>query len=195
MTYKLTTLSLGAGVQSSTILLMACKGELPKPDLAIFADTGWESQATYNHLVWLEQEASKAGIPVVRVSKANIKDDLLNNDFLRVPYYCRRGGKDMQGRRRCTGYYKLDAIRKELRKLLGYKPRQRIAKDAVDLWIGISIDEASRATVSPERFIDKSFPLLTTRPMSRQQCQLWLEQNYDGLVIPKSSCIGGKEHE
>jgi 3'-phosphoadenosine 5'-phosphosulfate sulfotransferase (PAPS reductase)/FAD synthetase len=47
--YKLKILSLGAGVQSSTLLLMACKGIIEKPNLAIFADTGWESQATYMH--------------------------------------------------------------------------------------------------------------------------------------------------
>lgn len=35
-------LSLGAGVQSSTLALMAEHGEIEKPDYAIFADTGWE---------------------------------------------------------------------------------------------------------------------------------------------------------
>ena len=34
-------LSLGAGVQSSTLALMAAKGEVtPMPDVAVFADTG-----------------------------------------------------------------------------------------------------------------------------------------------------------
>ena len=32
----LTVISLGAGVQSSTMALMAANGELPKPDCAIF---------------------------------------------------------------------------------------------------------------------------------------------------------------
>ena len=35
-------LSLGAGVQSSTMALMSARGDLPKPDAAIFADTGHE---------------------------------------------------------------------------------------------------------------------------------------------------------
>ena len=36
-------LSLGAGVQSSTMALMADQGAFgKKPDAAIFADTGWE---------------------------------------------------------------------------------------------------------------------------------------------------------
>ena len=43
-------LSLGAGVQSSTMALMSAKGELPKADCAIFADTGYEPKAIYNYL-------------------------------------------------------------------------------------------------------------------------------------------------
>ena len=39
---KLRILSLGAGVQSSTMALMADEGAFEhKPDYAIFADTGW----------------------------------------------------------------------------------------------------------------------------------------------------------
>ena len=42
----LRVLSLGAGVQSTTLALMAAHGEIgPMPDAAIFADTGWEPQA------------------------------------------------------------------------------------------------------------------------------------------------------
>lgn len=40
---RLRVLSLGAGVQSTTLALMAAHGEIgPMPDCAIFADTGWE---------------------------------------------------------------------------------------------------------------------------------------------------------
>lgn len=47
-------LSLGAGVQSTTIALMAAQGvATPMPDCAIFADTGDEPRATYEHLRWL----------------------------------------------------------------------------------------------------------------------------------------------
>ncbi len=39
-------LSLGAGVQSTTLALLAVEGVLPMPDVAIFADTGWEPAAS-----------------------------------------------------------------------------------------------------------------------------------------------------
>mgnify|MGYP006407382703 CR=1 FL=1 len=46
----LRVLSLGAGVQSSVLALMAAKGLVTKPDVAIFADTQWEPQSVYDHL-------------------------------------------------------------------------------------------------------------------------------------------------
>ncbi len=53
---KLTVISLGAGVQSSVMALMAAKGEItPMPDYAIFADTQAEPDHIYE---WLEQYQS-----------------------------------------------------------------------------------------------------------------------------------------
>ena len=37
-------LSLGAGVQSTTVALLAVHGEIEKPKHAIFSDTGWEAK-------------------------------------------------------------------------------------------------------------------------------------------------------
>ena len=65
-------LNLGAGVQSSTVLLMSIKGELPKLDHAIFADTGWEPAAVYRQMEWLRKEALDAGIDVHRVTLGDI---------------------------------------------------------------------------------------------------------------------------
>ena len=48
-------LSLGAGVQSSTALLLAARGDIAPFDAAIFADTGWEPAAVYAHLDRLEE--------------------------------------------------------------------------------------------------------------------------------------------
>jgi hypothetical protein len=71
------TLSLGAGVQSTTMLLMAQHGLIDRPDVAIFADTGWEPPAVYQHLQWLEGVIAGFDnpIPILRVTKGNIRDD------------------------------------------------------------------------------------------------------------------------
>ena len=57
------SLSLGAGVQSTVLALMAERGEygLPKPDVAVFADTGWEPPSVYEHLDWLSGSAVVRG--------------------------------------------------------------------------------------------------------------------------------------
>src|SRR5438132_14380114 len=76
---QLRILSLGAGVQSTTVLLMALHGEFQdRLDCAIFADTGWEPKAVYEHLDWLEARAQEGGIPVYRVSAGNLRQDLLD---------------------------------------------------------------------------------------------------------------------
>ena len=68
-------LSLGAGVQSSTMALMAAHGEItPMPDCAIFADTQAEPQSVYDYLDWLEGELP---FPVYRVSYGNLTKDCL----------------------------------------------------------------------------------------------------------------------
>ena len=49
--FDLRAISLGAGVQSSAMYLMACEGEFGKlPDVAIFADTQSEPPWVYEHL-------------------------------------------------------------------------------------------------------------------------------------------------
>ena len=56
-------LSLGAGVQSSTMALMAEEGAFGiKPDAAIFADTGWEPKPVIEHLNWLKKQCQMQAI-------------------------------------------------------------------------------------------------------------------------------------
>src|SRR6056300_399255 len=72
----MTILSLGAGVQSSTMALMAEEGAFgKKPDAAIFADTGWEPKPVIEHLNWLKKQLS---YPVYVCSKGNIREDIQN---------------------------------------------------------------------------------------------------------------------
>ncbi|NSY99622.1 hypothetical protein G6M70_16615 [Agrobacterium tumefaciens] len=74
---RLRALSLGAGVQSTTMALMAAHGEIgPMPDCAIFADTGWEPKAVYEHLDWL-MSGNVLPFPVHIVSAGNIRDELI----------------------------------------------------------------------------------------------------------------------
>ena len=74
---RLRVLSLGAGVQSTTLALKAAHGEIgPMPDCAIFADTGWEPRAVYEHLAWL-RSPNVLPFPVHIVSAGDLRADLL----------------------------------------------------------------------------------------------------------------------
>ena len=186
----LTVISLGAGVQSSTMALMAAHGEIePMPDCAIFADTGAEPLATYGYLGWL---CGVLPFPVHRVSLGNLRDELLNQGALakhgRPPFFVVRDDGDAGLlNRQCTRYFKLEPIRKKVRELLGIKPRSPGPKHvACEQWIGISQDEMIRMKRSGVRYIANRWPLIEQR-MKRQDCLRWLERN--GYPLPgKSAC-------
>lgn len=90
-------------------------------------------------------------------------------------------------RRQCTQDFKLIPIHRQVRKLLGLKPRQRGGKVvAVEQWIGISIDEASRMKPSRHAYIRHRWPLIE-REMSRRGCLEWMAAHGYGQP-PKSAC-------
>ncbi|MBA7567808.1 hypothetical protein ES708_09525 [subsurface metagenome] len=152
-------------------------------------------QQTYNHLEWLTEEARKCDIEVIRVRKGNIREDILNaaelkTRFASMPFHCVYNSKPGMLRRQCTSDYKIIPIHKKIRELLGYKPRQRIPKDAVEQWIGISTDESHRVFgFYDHTWLNNSFPLLA-KGMTRSSCELWLHENYPGLEVAKSACLG-----
>ncbi|SCX22555.1 hypothetical protein DSM25558_3172 [Agrobacterium sp. DSM 25558] len=56
---------------------MAAHGEIsPVPDCAIFADTGWEPKAVYEHLEWL-MSPNVLPFPVHIVSAGNIRESVM----------------------------------------------------------------------------------------------------------------------
>ena len=196
---KLRILSLGAGVQSSTMALMADAGEFGvKPDAAVFADTGWEPEPVIKHLEYLRSVLS---YPVHIVKKGNIQDDILTalapggNQFASAPFYTlNEQGKKGMGRRQCTREYKITPIAKKIRELCGLKPRQRFPKtEYIEVWVGISTDEVMR--MKPSRFWwQKNVWPLIDKKMSREECLKWYEGK--GFKVPvKSACIGCPFHD
>lgn len=145
-------LSLGAGVQSTTLLLMSLHGELEPLDGVIFADTGWEPRAVYAHLETLEARCRLANLPFHRVSAGHIKEDALAPDrrFASMPFHVLnvRGSAGMI-RRQCTREYKIAPINRKVRELLGGNTRGK----QVEQWLGISLDEAGRMRTSRVGYI------------------------------------------
>jgi len=190
---QLRVISLGAGVQSTTMALMAAQGEIgPMPDCAIFADTGWEPKAVYEHLSRLEAHLP---FPVYRVSGGNIREHILRNTkstgqrFASVPWFLSNGG---MGRRQCTREFKIIPLEKKQRELLGYKPRRRIPPGSVEVWVGISVDEAIRMKPARNRWQVNRWPLIEAG-MARHHCVSWLS-SHPIRSAPKSACKGCPFH-
>lgn len=155
----LNVLNLGAGVQSSCVLLRSCLGELPRFDHVIFADTGWEPEAVYRHLDWLDGMAARHGMAIARVSAGNIRTDqerayvrkenyaaVEGGRWANLPLFTRNpDGSVGQLKRQCTSAYKIRPIDRKLKSLLGLDRKSHWPKEhKVRQWFGISSDEPER---------------------------------------------------
>ena len=190
-TPTLRVLSLGAGVQSTTLALLAAEGTLPGLDAAIFADTLMEPWELYGHLSGVERDLRNAGIDTYRVSAGHLWNDLLNPDarYGSIPYYIRNpDGSDGMGRRQCTSFYKVEPIKKKVRELLGYPHPAPVPKGVwAEQWIGFSTDEVHRVRSKLDvRYSRPRHPLLELG-MSRTDCETYLRDR--GRETAKSACI------
>jgi len=187
-------LSLGAGVQSSTLALMAARGEVgPMPTAAIFADTQAEPQSVYRWLDWLETQLP---FTVYRVTAGSLTDSSLKrhrNQKTGKPYYANlipAFAKNSDGTagllgRTCTYRHKLIPILKKLRELAKIKRGQKTL--GVISWIGISLDEVSRMKPSRDKWAQNRWPLIE-KDMTRHDCLRWIQKN-GYPKPPRSACI------
>ncbi len=171
-------ISLGWGVQSFTLAAMVALGELPPVDGAVHADTGHERSATYDFARrksgWLEER----GVRVATVSADNT-DPVDPYGGVMIPGFMLIDGRRAQFSRQCTDKWKRAPLRRWLQANREKRP--------VELWIGISLDEALRMKPADVRYITHRWPLVEKR-MTRQDCVSWLEAH--GLEVPpKSSCV------
>ena len=198
---NLRVLSLGGGVQSSTMAIMADQHVFGEPpDFAVFADTGWEAPETYEMIDWLKQRLS---YPVHVVSKSNLRDDLehgvnsTGHKFPSIPAHTVNMYTNKTGmmRRQCTKEYKLLPIVQKIRAELGMKPKQKVPKTTrVEMWLGISKDEITRMRDSRYHYIENRWPLIE-RSMSRDDCKQWWADNAPDDVAPsRSACVGCPFH-
>lgn len=193
---RLRVLSLGAGVQSSCLLLLAAHGRIPSFGVCLFADTGWETRAVYAQLTRLETIAAQAGMPVRRVSAGNIRADALDSAhrFASMPLFSLSPtGKRGMARRQCTSEYKLKPLKAEVRRLLGYPHPARVPAGVwAQMCIGISVDEIHRARDADVAYMRNAFPLLELG-WTRTDCRRYLAAHGFG-DLQRSACIGCPYH-
>ena len=159
-------LSNGGGVQTFAIQCLVAQGEIEKPDLVLFADTGGESDETYLHIQNIQKPfLEKLGIPFISIKRS--PDELFWHSYNsgvtpRPPL--------------CSWMFKRDVINRYLKRL-GH----------AQVMIGISLDEESRGyKKSAVSWVENIYPLLELE-LTRDDCIDAIgRQNLP--VPPKSGC-------
>lgn len=205
---ELDILSLGAGIESSTILLMSAAGILPRLHAAIFSDTKWEAAHVYHQLEYVKDRAAYSGIPVHVVTAGNLRSDALHFREFReasetgrwasMPLYIKNpdGSRGIINRQ-CTSEYKIEPVQRFIREeILGLKSGERTKECRVRQWMGISSGEKGRIRIAQEKWKRNQYPLcnwpdkMLPLPMSRHDCRVWLETNHPEIEWKGSACIG-----
>ena len=201
-------LSLGGGIQSVTLYLLAATGDQrlgELPDLAIFADTGWEPQHVYQTIEFLKERFGDVlPIEVARQSEeSNLYLDTLygrqpypdGKPCLKIPVWLSGNDGNGQWGRDCTGDYKIAPILKLLRSEIGMPPRTKVPNGTrAEMWLGISIDEVSRIRPNREWWISNRYPLISEMRWSRADCVSYLSENHPDIPVGRSACLGCPYH-
>jgi hypothetical protein len=184
-------LNLGVGVQSSALALMSARGEVEPLDFAIFADTGWESRKTYAYLDWLQQQVP---FPIIRAQRdgPDLGDYLIEGAQLpqkgrqHAPFFT--ADPDGMMSKQCSKEFKTRVVHRELRRILGLGYRERgPSEPVVEQWLGMTIDELQRISVSEKRYLHHRYPLMEKR-MNKRDLYPWYQER-QLPIPPKSSCI------
>lgn len=168
-------LSLGGGVHSTVLPLMACEnletpGKYPLvPNYAaiIFCDLGLEAPWVYEQVRFVMEACSKRGMPVI-ILRTNLYQNFIErfgkSRVVSIPFWSvGREGRHAKMKRQCTLDYKVLQIQKFIRwNLLGYrKGRHDRPWDLGEhqMHIGFSAEEQSRIFDSYNPFYKNKFPL------------------------------------
>lgn len=87
--------SYGGGTQSAAIAVLILQGKLPRPDVAVIADTGRELSTTWDYMAEIVSPAMEAlSLPIQVVGKEYARHDLMNSGRTAlIPAYTTYGGQ------------------------------------------------------------------------------------------------------
>lgn len=176
----------GLGVQSLTMYLMSSTGLLPRFDVSIFVDTGKEKSKTYEILDWLiKWQKTNNGIPLSIVKEKNLFNDLQSNNsrFAPIPAFTLNGSGML--RRQCTNEYKIRQIKKRVKLILGLSATSHFPP--CGNWIGFSLDEVERISLSDSDWETKYFPFCNAFS-SRYKVTLQKDSYFPAHGITRLNC-------
>lgn len=178
----------GGGTQSAAVAALIVTGKLPKPDLAVIADTGREKSATWDyHDRYIVPALASVGVTMHRVRKEDYATkDLFggaDGKTLLIPAYTTQGAEVGKLSSYCSGEWKRDVVRRWASRSHGVK--------AATNWIGYSTDEMGRAHKAQHATKEQGkwrvdFPLINLG-MNRGDCS-HLALQVLGALPSRSSC-------
>lgn len=202
-TNKAQVWSCGGGTQSCAIAALIVQGKLPKPDFSVIADTGYETNATWEFMDRvLVPELAKVGV-TLEVARAS--DEYAHRSGL---IYFPKDGKsewlhqiplfrkdDLEGvfaklSNYCTSKWKVETLSRYL------KRKHKLTRPSQVRWIGFSFEEQRRWVKMQQGDEFKSglvvMPLVDLR-MNRKQCIALVESMGWGTP-PRSACYMCPNH-
>lgn len=207
--HRLQVLSCGAGMQSTALALMSCEmkirmrdpklkwniyPEVPIYDVIIFCDLGLEPPWVYDQVAFIKRACDDAGILFVVLDTHLYEDYVKGFGFAHmksIPFWTiNPDGKKAMMTRVCTIEYKIKVIEKYIREnYLHYRKGQRIKKQhigSIDLHIGFSYEEKSRANASKSKLFVNKFPLIKMKA-ERHDNFKYIKEKW-GLETKASAC-------
>lgn len=185
------SVSIGGGVQSTVLALLADRGSFgARPDIGLWADTGWDPPHVQEMVEWLTGQVS---FPVERVRATRAASLAAHTSaagsFYLIPAHLTApDGKQLLAHRRCTAVFKLDPLHRRLKQLVG--PRGR-----AEAWLGITVEEMHRMKQSTVEWCPTRWPLIEVN-MTRRDCLAWWEENAPAgaPALRRSACVGCPFH-
>jgi len=174
----------GGGNQSCAIAAQIVSGELPKPDLAVIADTGREASTTWDYMNSVVVPALKSvGVELHRIPHDGTYNTVdifsgKDRDTIIMPMFTSQSGKPGLLSKYCSNEWKT-------------RPIQRFCKahgiTSADFWIGFTIDEMERCRAyDAKQPWTHVYPLIDRR-MTRGDCVALVEK-MGWPTPPRSAC-------
>jgi hypothetical protein len=196
----LTVLNFSGGKQSSCLLWMILRGNLPKPKnfVVLNADPGMENSETYKYVEMMFDECKKHGIYAATVDGPNLYEDLVNLSNTKKrridnPPYWTLDERNKVGRLRqkCTQVYKIAPMDRAIRAILAARfgismKSKNIGHGIVEKWIGFSYSECHRIKPSKQKYVRFEYPLIDLKMKNEDVIRYFIDN--DLPLPPRSVC-------
>lgn len=192
----ITVLNYSGGTQSSALLWMLIRGDIERPErlYILNADPGMEHRETYEYTEMMRSRCYEEGIDFRTVEGPSLYEDLLDREGktrIDNPAYFTQNedGKEGRLRQKCTAYYKIAPMDREIRRILSkeYGYGNRVSPSMVEKWIGFAFDEQPRISIPSQKYAYFRYPLIEAG-MTKQDVHNYYEEA--GLPMPpRSVCV------